>query len=333
MTHTDAPVLVYGASGHTGRFVVDELVARGVPVVAAGRDAGRLAAAVGRHAEVERRVFDLDAPNLRGAAVVVNTAGPFLDTALPLGTAAVAAGAHYLDVAAEQGAVQQVHDRLHAPAVEAGVAVVPASAFYGGLADLLVTAALDGARVAEEVAVAVWLDRWWPTAGTRRTGERNTVPRLVVSGGGPAPLEGASAVPEWDFPGAGRQPVTPMPFSEVVTLTRHLEVGELRSYLASGALADLRDDATPPPPEDASGRSPQRFEMEVEVLVDGERRRRSVAGCDIYASSAPLVVAGARRLVAGDVDRSGALAPSELFDGVLEETIASVAEQLVVPTT
>ena len=102
-----------------------------------------------RYAALDRRVVALDDPALlrralAGVGAVINCAGPFLDTALPLARAAVAAGAHYLDVTAEQAAVQQLYRELDAPARDAGVAVVPAMAFYGGLADLLVTAALDG---------------------------------------------------------------------------------------------------------------------------------------------------------------------------------------------
>src|SRR4051812_47229858 len=87
-------VLVYGATGHTGRFVVDELLRRGLVPVLAGRDADRLAALPPRHAALERRVVGVEDPDLlrralTGAGAVINCAGPFLDTALPLARAAV----------------------------------------------------------------------------------------------------------------------------------------------------------------------------------------------------------------------------------------------------
>ena len=100
-------VLVYGATGHTGRFVVDELLRHGLTPVLAGRRAERLAAVAPRHAAFDRRVVGVDDPDLlrravAGVGVVVNCAGPFLDTAVPLARAAVQVGAHYLDVTAEQ---------------------------------------------------------------------------------------------------------------------------------------------------------------------------------------------------------------------------------------
>src|SRR5215203_3729725 len=123
---TSERVLVYGAAGHTGRFVVDELLRRGLTPVLAGRSAERLAAVAPRHARLDHRVVGLDDPDLlrrtiagAGAGVVVNCAGPFLDTAVPLARAAVKAGVHYLDVTAEQPAVQDLYRELNGPARDA----------------------------------------------------------------------------------------------------------------------------------------------------------------------------------------------------------------------
>lgn len=318
-------VLVYGASGHTGRFVVDELGRRGVTVVPAGRSAASL--------PPDARVFGLDDPDgvrrgVEGVDVVVNCAGPFLDTALPLARAAVAAGAHYLDVTAEQGAVQSLYAELDGPAREAGVAVVPAMAFYGGLADLLVTAALGGDVGAEEVDVAIGLDRWWPTAGTRATGARNTATRLVVRGGRLTPLEDPAPTGSWVFAAPfGEQEVVRLPFSEVITISRHLAVGELRSHLTTGSLTELRDSSTPPPEAaDDSGRSPQRFVVDVAVRLGQDVRRISAVGRDIYAISAPIIAEGAVRLLDGRVRARGAVAPGEAFDAA--DVLSSLAQHV-----
>lgn len=313
--------MVYGATGHTGRFVVDELVRRGLTPVLAGRSAERLGAVASRHAALERRVTGVDDPDLlrdavSGVGVVVNCAGPFLDTALPLARAAVAAGVHYLDVTAEQPVVTELYRELDGPARTAGVTVVPAMAFYGGLADLLVTAALDGDARADEVEIAIGLDRWWPTDGTRATGSRNTGVRQVISGGMLAPLPHPAPTTSWSYSRLlGEQPVVQLPFSEVITIHRHLEVGELRSYLNTASLEDLRDATTPPPSTvDESGRSAQRFVVDVVVRRGSSTRRLSCSGRDIYAVTAPIVVEGVVRLLDGDHHGSGALAPGQAFD-------------------
>jgi short subunit dehydrogenase-like uncharacterized protein len=319
--NTRERVLVYGATGHTGRFVVDELLRRGLTPVLAGRSAERLAAVAPSHAALDRRVIALDDPELLRQAVtdvgaVINCAGPFLDTAVPLAHAAVQAGAHYLDVTAEQPAVQAVYRELDGPARDAGVAVVPAMAFYGGLADLQVTAALDGDSRADEVEVAIGLDRWWPTEGTRATGARNTAARQVIRGGELAVLADPAPTGAWSYPEPlGDQPVVQLPFSEVIVIDRHLDVGELRSHLNTASLDDLRDSTTPPPSAaDESGRSSQQFVVDVVVRRGSDTRRITSSGRDIYAATAPIVVEGAVRLLDGRHHGSGALAPGQAFD-------------------
>ena len=189
-------------------------------------------------------------------------------------------------------------------------------AFYGGLADLLVTAALDGDSRADEVEVAIGLDRWWPTAGTRATGARNTATRLVIRDGVLAPLASPAPTGTWSYPEPlGDQPVVQLPFSEVITIDRHLDVGELRSYLNTAPLDDLHDAATPPPSAaDERGRSAQQFVVDVVVRRGSDTRRISAAGRDIYAVTAPIVVEGAVRLLDGRHRGPGAMAPGEAFD-------------------
>jgi len=309
------PVAVYGAAGHTARFVLAELQRRGLPAVAAGRNAATLPTDVPARTAAVDDPAALDAA-FAGCAVVINCAGPFLDTARPVIEAALRAGAHYIDVAAEQASALDAFERHDAAARAAGVAVIPAAGFYGGLADLLATALLGPDGAADEVTVAVALDRWWPTAGTRITGERNTVPRLVVADGRLAPLSLPAARSTWTF-GAphGAQEVVELPFSEVVTISRHLRVRALSAHLTRSSLDDLRDGSTPPPAAvDALGRSAQRFEMAVRVR-EGERVRTMTArGRDIYAVSAPIVVEAAERLAAPGFARAGALALGQAVD-------------------
>lgn len=49
---------------------------------------------------------------LSGAAVVINCAGPFANTAPPVMDAALRAGVHYLDVTAEQAVALHAFERL-----------------------------------------------------------------------------------------------------------------------------------------------------------------------------------------------------------------------------
>lgn len=317
----DATIAVFGAAGHTGRFVVAELERRGVRAIRIGRDARALAAGDAPHREPARLAQADDAASLdaalAGAQAVINCAGPFLDTAIPLVDAAIRAGIPYLDVAAEQAAAQSVFDSRDDAARGAGVAVLPAAAFYGGLADLLATAAAADARQLDAIAVAVGLDSWHPTHGTRVTGRRNTVPRLVQRQGRLVTVPTPPPAGRWEFPAPlGPRDVTMLPFSETITLASHLAAGRIESWINVEALSDIRDPATPPPqPADAFGRSTQRFVMDVVVSVDGVHRRATAVGQDIYHVSAPIVVEAAQRLLDGRAQgAAGVHALGAIFD-------------------
>lgn len=314
-------VAVFGASGHTGRFVAAELVRRGLAPLLAGRDAGRLQAVADAHPGAIVRIATIDDPDsldraLRGASAVINCAGPFLDTASPLVEAALRTGIHYLDVTAEQVSALATFERFGDTARRAGVVVMPAMAFYGGLGDLLATAAMADWHDADEITLAIALDSWKPTPGTRLTGRRNTARRLVVSG---AALEHLADPPPrrvWLFPAPfGAQDVVGLPFTEVITISRHLQAREIHNYMNLAPLADLRDPGTPAPTvSDASGRSDQSFLVQVVVRRGPEERSVVARGRDIYAITAPLVVEAAARILGGRAAGPGVLAAGAAFD-------------------
>jgi saccharopine dehydrogenase-like NADP-dependent oxidoreductase len=77
--------------------------------------------------------------------------------------AAIRARIHYLDVTAEQPAALAAFERFTDAAANAGIVIAPAMAFYGGLGNLLATAATAGWTTVDEVRVAVALDSWKPT--------------------------------------------------------------------------------------------------------------------------------------------------------------------------
>jgi short subunit dehydrogenase-like uncharacterized protein len=314
-------IAVFGASGHTGRFVVALLLRRGFSVLAIGRDGAKMAEAGFQDRGVHIRTASIDDPasldrSLSGAAAVINCAGPFLDTAEAVVAAAVRAGIHYIDVTAEQASAQATFERFDDGAKQAGVIVIPAMGFYGGFADLLATAAMGDWDCVDEIRVGVALDSWQPTQGTRNTGERNTAQRLVIEGGQFAPLAQPAPRSSWEFPEPfGHQDVTEVPLSEVPLIARHLRVGRLRSYLNDAPLRDLGDSTTlPPVASDESGRSAQIFLVDV-VARKGKSTRQALAqGRDIYWFTAPLVVEAAERILDGRAHGRGVLAPGEAFD-------------------
>ena len=108
---TGKPVVVYGASGYTGRLICEYLREFNVPFIAAGRDKARIAEVLDKvpgidtvaHeiVEVEHQVAPLT-ELLDGARVVCNTVGPFAQHGGEVVEACIATGCHYLDTTGEQ---------------------------------------------------------------------------------------------------------------------------------------------------------------------------------------------------------------------------------------
>jgi short subunit dehydrogenase-like uncharacterized protein len=312
-------VTVFGAYGHTGRFVVRELLKRGFTPILSGRDAAKLKEAGNAHPGSEVRVASVDDPAsldraLSSAVAVINCAGPFIDTAAPVIDAALRASIHYLDVAAEQAAVLAVFERFASTARDAGVVVAPAMAFYGGLGDLLATAAMGEWDAADEVCIAVALDSWKPTRGTRLTGQRNPGRHFIFSNNR---LERVDPPParKWNFPPPfGEQDVVGLSLAETITISRHLRTPEIRVYINLAPMTDIRDPNTPSPTAaDESGRSSQIFVMEAIIRKGGAEHRAMVRGRDIYAITAPIVVEATSRVVNGLAKRTGVVAAAEAF--------------------
>ena len=296
-TANDKPIrpviAVYGAGGHTGHFVVHELLRRRYRVIALGRNAANLAVA-GFPADARSCTANLNDPAalasaLTDADAVINCAGPFLDTADPLISAALRAHIHYIGVTAEQASVQATFERYAGEAENSGVTVIPAMGFYGGLGDLLATAAMGDWARADEIRIGIALDSWRPTEGTRATGRRNTARRLTISEGRLRPLPHPTPETVWHFADPfGVQAMVELPFTEAILIARHLPVSVLHTYLNTTPLRDLRNASTPPPvAADVTGRSAQTFLVEAEIRQGGALRRVSAQGQDIYAVTAP----------------------------------------------
>jgi saccharopine dehydrogenase-like NADP-dependent oxidoreductase len=319
-------ITVYGAYGHTGRFVVAELRRRGWSPVLAGRDPGKLQALADHHGDLEVRPADIDSSEeldraVEGAAAVINCAGPFLLTAVPVIEAALRAGLPYLDVAAELEAVADTFAHFDDRARQAGVVIVPAMAFYGGLGDLLASAALREWSAADEITIAYGLDSWHPTRGTRASGEvsrqRRQQRRVVYTGGEMQYRTETPPVVEWDFPAplGTQKVVAEFTMADSVTIPRHVATSEIRSYMSQVAVADLSDPGTAAPvAADESGRSAQTFLVEVVARASDQERRAMASGRDIYAISAPLVAEATERVLAGQVTGIGALTAGQAFD-------------------
>jgi short subunit dehydrogenase-like uncharacterized protein len=124
-------IVVFGATGYTGRLVCESLVARGAEPVLAGRNAPALGALAQQLGGLDTAVADVaDADSVRALVtrgdVLVSTVGPFARWGEPAVKAAVAAGASYLDSTGEGEFIGAVFERYGPGAEAAGCGLVTA---------------------------------------------------------------------------------------------------------------------------------------------------------------------------------------------------------------
>ncbi|GAA1604603.1 MULTISPECIES: saccharopine dehydrogenase NADP-binding domain-containing protein [Kribbella] len=323
----DEAIAVYGGNGYQGKLVLAELVARGIRPIPVGRDRARLSAAA--------LAVGLDDPEIRVAALedeaalvaafedveaVINCAGPFTGTGRRVIRAAAAARTPYVDTAGEQEYVKSVFDTF----AGAPVSVVPAANDGCVPVDLLAHLMAGEVRRTDRIVLThVIAGGGGPSRGSLRSA-LGTLDSLVSGGFTYVDGEWRTAVPasveQVTLPGHDRPTdVVRLPLCEVVTIPRHVAVGNVESVVEAVVGERLR---TPIPPElietlpdgpSAEARAGQRFTYVVDVWRAGEIVSRGVVeGVDTYGTTAVIAVEAARRLGAGGAPR-GVLAPANAF--------------------
>ncbi|MBT9486788.1 MAG: saccharopine dehydrogenase NADP-binding domain-containing protein [Rubrivivax sp.] len=135
MSSNKKPVVVYGASGYTGRLVCEYLREYGIPFIAAGRSGENLHAAMRAHvpgietasyevAEVPHTVEALTTL-FKGASVVLNTVGPFARFGHEVVQACLASQCHYTDTTGEQDWLITLDQEYGARFAAAGLLLSP----------------------------------------------------------------------------------------------------------------------------------------------------------------------------------------------------------------
>jgi hypothetical protein len=132
---TTKPVVVYGASGYTGRLICEYLREYNLPFVAAGRDSSRLKSSMESNvAGIETADYEVVEVNhdvesltelFSGASVVLNTVGPFSKWGPEVVQACLAAGTHYTDTTGEQDWLITCDEQYGADFAAAGLLLSP----------------------------------------------------------------------------------------------------------------------------------------------------------------------------------------------------------------
>jgi short subunit dehydrogenase-like uncharacterized protein len=121
MTETKR-VIVYGASGYTGRLVCEYLRELGVPFIAAGRDKARIQSVMDKVPGIESADYEAVAVAHDVTAltalfadtdVVCNMVGPFIKYGPEVVEACLASNCHYLDTTGEQDWMLHARETWH----------------------------------------------------------------------------------------------------------------------------------------------------------------------------------------------------------------------------
>jgi hypothetical protein len=154
--------VVLGGYGNFGARICRALSERGgVEVIAAGRDPEHGCRAAQLDARIGQARIDLTAPDfaarLRDLApsIVVHCAGPFQGQTYRVAQAAIAAGAHYVDLADGRAFVANFAERTHAAARAAGVLAVSGASTVPALSSAAIDSLARRLRQLDEIRIVI----------------------------------------------------------------------------------------------------------------------------------------------------------------------------------
>jgi short subunit dehydrogenase-like uncharacterized protein len=170
------PVVLYGASGFSGRLIAEFLREYNVPFIAAGRNGGKIQEVLNHVPGIETADYEIaevsgsvdDLTRLfKDARVVCNTVGPLIYHGPQVIEASLRAGCHYLDISGEQAWVRQVAENWGGKFAQKGLLAAPATAYMS-------TASEIAARLCMEVGGIDTLEilsmfKGMPTFGSTQT--------------------------------------------------------------------------------------------------------------------------------------------------------------------
>ena len=316
-------LMIYGATGYTGRMVAEHAKAAGTAVVLGGRSATPLAE-LAMKLGLEYRIFALDDDTvidraLTDVAVVVNAAGPFMRTAKILIDAAIRNRVHYIDTAAELGSYR-LSETLDAEATAAGVMLLPGGggsvAMLGSLAGHTVARVKDPRKIRIAMHVAGGLSRGSAISAT----ENMTAETLARINGDLVAVAGN--IQKLDF-GRGAVDSFQVTLPDLITIWRATGVANIETFVhVTGDGFPQGDLSALPDGPSEQERLANRYQAMAEVTdADGMVVRSILDTVNGYSFTAIAVAQAGRRVLEGEA-RPGFQTPAGLFGNGFAETIA-----------
>ncbi|MGH2751589.1 MAG: saccharopine dehydrogenase family protein [Actinomycetota bacterium] len=336
-------ILVFGATGYTGKLVARELAQRGASIVLAGRDRAKLETLAATTGDPEVRlasVGDVDGlvSALEDCRVLLTCVGPFSELGWTAVEAALRARVNYLDSTGESSFVARLIGDYDEHARDAGIAMAPAMGFDEVPGDVAATLAAERLERPEMI-----LTYALPSSGSLGT-VKSALGILTTSGPWIRDGERVMIAPgqrtRWSPmpPPLGPKPAVSFPLANGELIPLHLDLRTLELYVTIGTPQKLGLKFALPIFKSLHALPGARkaIERTVEVLKraegpDDKQRRawwtilaearsgdrwRNVAltGRDVYGLTARLLAAAAMKMSQPSYDRTGVMAPVQAMD-------------------
>ncbi|GAA1681025.1 membrane protein [Mycolicibacterium murale] len=317
-------LMIYGATGYTGRMAAEHAAAAGLDLVLGGRNHARLAA-LAHELEATHRTFDLDNDNaidtaLSDITVVLNCAGPFLRTAKPLMQAAIRTGTHYLDVAAELDSYH-LAEELDSTAQGAEVMLLPGSGGSVAMLGCLAGHAAQRVNNPQHVHIALHVAGSM-SRGSAISAAQNLTTDCLRRLDGQLVARNPDDRRDFDF-GCGATSCSAATLPDLVTIWRATAIPHIETFVyVSGDAFPQGDLAALPDGPSAEQRTADRYHAAVEVIgADGTVARSVLDTVNGYTFT-PLAAAEAARRALRGQHHPGFQTPAALFGTSFAETIA-----------
>jgi short subunit dehydrogenase-like uncharacterized protein len=330
-------VLLFGATGYTGRLTAHALARRGLDFAIAGRDEAKLEAlARSTGADPEIRIAAAGDVNglvdaLKDVRVMITCVGPFIEMGDTAAEAAIRARVHYIDSTGETTFIQRLISDYDERARAAEIAMAPAMGFDEVPADCAATLATEDMPGADLVL----------TYAVPSTGSRGTVVSTIgiitgegmwLKGGKPFPIRSGTRT-RWSPmpPPLGPKKAMGFPLGEGVLAPLHLDLNDLELYVTTGTVQELSArlglpvlrlmnstavgeklihamlSRLPEGPDEKGRRA--RWTILAEARSGDRWKNVAITGADVYGLTAEFLSAGATRMLEPSFDARGVVSP------------------------
>jgi short subunit dehydrogenase-like uncharacterized protein len=320
--------MLYGANGYTGGLIAQHAVDQGHQPILAGRN-GPAISALARRLGLPHRVVDSDdAAALQEALfdveLVLNAAGPFLNTAVPLSEACLSIGVHYLDLSNELQVFRSLYG-LDDRARRAGICIMPGVGFGVVATNCLACYVSEAVGGAEHLEVATRIASAQPGPGAAATMQENLPYGGWVRRGG-------HLVAQELFTG-----VTTLAFPDGPCEAMPVPTGDLEAAFHATGASNVTAYAVSPPAPDPSeveiaGAQVQRsFGWARATSSDGATATAVLETGDSYAFTPAASIRCVEETLKGS--HLGALSPASAFGADFVLSIADTARIDIVEMT